>query len=86
MDGGVLVHHEYFAGVARGGGELQVNSVLSIWGEIHPKKNQKEAPRMDKESAGQGRERGRLCLPWLTENGGGCGKLRRAKRRPGGMK
>ena len=58
MDGGVLCHREYLAGVARGGGELQVHSGSSIWGEIYPDKNQKGAPRMDKKNVRQGRERG----------------------------
>ena len=48
-------------------------------GEINPKKNQKGAPRMDKENEREGREWGQLCSPWLTENGGGRGELRRAE-------
>ena len=54
----MLVHREYHAGVALGGGELQVHSISSIWGEKYPNKNQKGAPRMDKKNARQGRERG----------------------------
>ena len=48
--GGGPSSDQFLAGLAWGGGEMWAVSTSLLWGEINPEKNQKGAPRMDKES------------------------------------